>query len=43
MNNHYHINIGVTIAIVTTRELALKDFAMEADENKLLRGTSLIV
>eukprot|EP01015_Nassula_variabilis_P028765 TRINITY_DN6055_c0_g1_i1.p1 TRINITY_DN6055_c0_g1~~TRINITY_DN6055_c0_g1_i1.p1 ORF type:complete len:100 (+),score=35.78 TRINITY_DN6055_c0_g1_i1:63-362(+) len=34
---------SVTIAIITTRELALKDFASEPDEQKLMKGTKLIV
>ena len=37
------ISRSVTIALITTRELALKDFAMEPDEKKVLRGTHLIV
>lgn len=37
------ISRSVTIALITTRELALKDFCMEPDEKKLLRGTHLIV
>ena len=37
------ITRSVTIALITTRELALKDFSLEPDEKKLLRGTHLIV
>ena len=37
------ITRSVTIALITTRELALKDFCLEPDEKKLLRGTHLIV
>lgn len=33
----------MTIALITTRELSLKDFAMEPDEKKVLKGTHLIV
>lgn len=34
---------SVTIALVTTKQIALKDFALEPDDRKLLRGTHLIV
>lgn len=37
------ISRSVTIALITTRELALKDFALEPDEIKVLRGTHLMV
>jgi CCR4-NOT transcription complex subunit 1 len=33
------ISRSVTIALITTRELALKDFALEPDEKKVLQGT----
>jgi CCR4-NOT transcription complex subunit 1 len=34
---------SVTIALVTTKQIALKDFALEPDDRKLLKGTHLIV
>jgi CCR4-NOT transcription complex subunit 1 len=37
------ISRSVTIALITTKELALKDFCLEADEKKVLRGTHLMV
>ena len=37
------ISRSVTIALITTKELVLKDFAMEPDEKKLLRGANLII
>jgi len=37
------ISRSVTIALITAKELVLKDFALEPDENKLLRGANLIV
>jgi len=37
------ISRSVTIAIFTTRELVLKDFSLEPDEKKLMRGANLIV
>ena len=37
------ISRSVTIALITTRELALKDFAYEPNEKTLLRGTNLMV
>lgn len=43
-NYNIYFNKGsVTIALITTRELSLKDFAMEPDEKKVLKGTHLIV
>jgi CCR4-NOT transcription complex subunit 1 len=32
---------SVTIALVTTKQIALKDFALEPDDRKLLKGTHL--
>lgn len=37
------VSRSVTIALITTRQLALKDFSLEKDERKILRGTHLIV
>jgi CCR4-NOT transcription complex subunit 1 len=37
------ISRSVTIALITTKELVLKDFALEPDEKKLIRGATLIV
>ena len=37
------ISRSVTIALITTRELALKDFCLEPDEKKVLKGTHLMV
>lgn len=37
------ISRSVTIALITTRELALKDYSLEPDEKKVLRGTHLMV
>ena len=37
------ISRSVTIALVTTRQLALKDFVLEPDAEKLLKGTHYIV
>ena len=37
------VSRSVTIALITTRQLALKDFSLEPDERKILRGTHLIV
>lgn len=37
------VSRSVTIALITTRQLALKDFALEPDERKILKGTNLIV
>ena len=33
------ISRSVTIALVTTKQLALKDFLLEPDDQKLLKGT----
>ena len=37
------VSRSVTIALITTRQLALKDFSLENDERKILRGAHLIV
>ena len=37
------ISRSVTIAMITTREIGLKDFAYESDENKIKRGINLIL
>ncbi len=37
------ISRSVLIASLTTKELVIKDFALEPDEKKLLRGASLII
>jgi len=37
------ISRSVTIAMITTREVALKDFACEPDEQKIRRGINLIL
>ncbi len=34
---------SVTIALINTKQIALKDFAMKHDYRRLLRGTHLIV
>ena len=34
---------SVTIALITTRELVLKDFAYDSDFNKILKAADLIV
>ena len=34
---------SVTIALITTRELVLKDFAYDSDYNKIMRAADLIV
>lgn len=36
------ISRSVTIALVTTKQLALKDFILEPDDQKLLKGTHYI-
>lgn len=36
------ISRSVTIALVTTKQLALKDYIMEPDDQKLLKGTHYI-
>lgn len=37
------ISRSVTIALITTKELVLKDFALEPDEMKLIKGANLII
>lgn len=37
------VDRSVTIALITTRELVLKDFAYDGDFNKILRAADLIV
>ena len=37
------ISRSVTIALFTTKELVLKDFSLEPDEKKLMRGANLII
>lgn len=37
------VDRSVTIALITTRELVLKDFAFDSDQNKILRAADLIV
>jgi CCR4-NOT transcription complex subunit 1 len=37
------VDRSVTIALITTRELVLKDFSYESDINKILRAADLIV
>jgi len=37
------ISRSVTIALITTRELALKDFCKEPNEKVVLKGTNLMV
>lgn len=37
------ISRSVTIAMITTREIGLKDFACESDELKVKRGINLIL
>lgn len=37
------ISRSVTIALITTKELVIKDFALEPDEKKLMKGATLIV
>jgi CCR4-NOT transcription complex subunit 1 len=37
------ISRSVTIALITTKEIALKDFAFESDEKKFSKGTHLIL
>lgn len=37
------ISRSVTITLITTKELVLKDFALEPDEKKLQRGADLVV
>jgi CCR4-NOT transcription complex subunit 1 len=33
----------VIIAMITTREIGLKDFALESDENKIKKGINFIL
>jgi len=37
------ISRSVTIALITTRQLALKDFQLEPSEKTVLRGTHLMI
>ena len=37
------VDRSVTIALITTRELVLKDFAFDGDHTKILRAADLIV
>ena len=37
------VDRSVTIALITTRELVLKDFAFDSDFNKILSAADLIV
>jgi CCR4-NOT transcription complex subunit 1 len=37
------VDRSVTIALITTRELVLKDFAFDPDYNKILKAADLIV
>jgi CCR4-NOT transcription complex subunit 1 len=37
------ISRSVTITLITTKELVLKDFAFDPDEKKLIRGATLVV
>lgn len=37
------VDRSVTIALITTRELVLKDFAFDGDFSKILRAADLIV
>jgi CCR4-NOT transcription complex subunit 1 len=37
------VDRSVTIALITTRELVLKDFAFDGDYNKILKAADLIV
>lgn len=37
------VDRSVTIALITTRELVLKDFAFDGDHNKVLRAADLII
>lgn len=37
------VDRSVTIALITTRELVLKDFAYDGDYNKVLKAADLIV
>lgn len=37
------VDRSVTIALITTRELVLKDFAFDSNPDKILRAADLIV
>lgn len=37
------VDRSVTIALITTKELVLKDFAFDGDADKILRAADLIV
>jgi CCR4-NOT transcription complex subunit 1 len=37
------VDRSVTIALITTRELVLKDFAFDGDHNKVMRASDLII
>lgn len=37
------VDRSVTIALITTRELVLKDFAFDANPDKILKAADLIV
>jgi CCR4-NOT transcription complex subunit 1 len=37
------VDRSVTIALITTRELVLKDFAFDSNSNKILNAANLIV
>jgi CCR4-NOT transcription complex subunit 1 len=37
------VDRSVTIALITTRELVLKDFAYDGDCNKIMRAADLII
>ena len=37
------VDRSVTIALITTRELVLKDFAFDSNHNKILNAANLIV
>lgn len=37
------VDRSVTIALITTRELVLKDFAYDSNPNKILNAANLIV
>lgn len=37
------VDRSVTIALITTRELVIKDFAYDGDQFKILRAADLIV
>jgi CCR4-NOT transcription complex subunit 1 len=37
------VDRSVTIALITTKELVLKDFAYDGDDQKILKAADLIV